>query len=137
MPKVGVLARRSQARPWHFADELPMHGIRDAVRCRCFGMISKHDLDQAIRFRNLFEETFAFFAYFSAAVHLSDNAVFDLPAHWFGQHACDALHATQIDFAVRLAIAVENAAPSPGKMAAAWRIAGAKLHAVKFFSVIG
>ena len=73
---------------------------------------------------------------FAAAVHCRDQAVFYLPAHRLGQHAGNALHAAQINFAVRLAVAVEHTAPAPGEMAAAGRIAGAELHAVQSFTVI-
>ena len=47
------------------------------------------------------------------------------------------LYAAQINFAVRLPVAVKHAAASPGKMTAAGRIAGAKLHAVESLAVVG
>src|SRR5688500_14103334 len=31
MSELGMLARRSQARPWHFTNQLPMHRIGDPI----------------------------------------------------------------------------------------------------------
>jgi len=49
----------------------------------------------------------------------------------------DALNTREVDFAVGDAVAIEHATSSPGKVAATWRIAGAKLHAVESLAVVG
>src|SRR6185437_16274716 len=79
---------------------------------------------------------FCFNADRATAADIGHPSILDLPAHRLGQEAGHALNRADMDDTVGVAAAVIDAAPAPRKMAAARRIAGAKLHAVEFLAIV-
>src|ERR671919_2583052 len=130
MSKLRVFPFGTQPSPGHLADQLPVHGIFDAVGNRRLWMITEHDFYQTVGLRNVFEHLAALFAHLSAAVDRRYPAVLNCPAHRFRQHSRYTLDTTEIDFAIGLSVAIEHTAASPWKMTSPRRVAGPELHAV-------